>query len=357
MGRIAWTGRSVRRTALVLALTWVALPAAADTITIGADTHEGVYVVEGQSMYFVHFPETGAVQAVRKDLVPAGKVSIAKDAGARAALRDRWKANNDRRLGRDAAPEAPAGAPALAASLQMAAVGQGPARPAPGTAAVPQNGAGGAYASDGMVGHVRLKNVPLKQALKGVLRPLNLDYKAEEGYLWISTPDRIRTESAEPLETRYYEPKSPVADTLPKVIVGNPGGPGAAMGAVPQAGGFGGGNVGGIGGAAGVGGAVGGGNFGGGGFGGGNVAGGGFGGGGYGGGGGFGGGMGQGGYGGGGAPVLYNISQLFSTIDDRLVGEPPAVIDTGHVLVQGGNANYRAHHGLDSRGQGPAARY
>ncbi|MBI2432633.1 MAG: hypothetical protein HYV26_07170 [Candidatus Hydrogenedentes bacterium] len=125
-------------------------------------------------------------------------------------------------------------------------------------------------------------------------------------------------------------------------------------------GGFGGGNFGGGGGNFGGGGfGGGGGNFGGGGFGGG---GGNFGGGGFGGGGRGGGGFGGGGFGGGGGldvTAVSNISSLFSTINDEMVGEPPAVIGLNQRITGagGGTGELRGARRDEQvgAGQGPAA--
>jgi hypothetical protein len=160
----------------------------------------------------------------------------------------------------------------------------------------------------------------LSQALDALLRPLGLDYELRDGFLYISSPDRLSREAYEQVESRMYELKQLGADTLPKIVVQNNAQTTGGFGG----GGFGGGGRGGFGG-------VGQSSFGGsnsGGFGGGR---GGFGGGGFGGGrggfggGGFGGGRG-GGYGGSDVTAISNISQLFTTIDDRLVGEAPAII-------------------------------
>jgi len=228
----------------------------------------------------------------------------------------------------------------------------------------------GEEVTDGYVPYIKLEDVPLSDALKALLRPLNLSYSVQPGFLWISTAEKIRTESFEELETRIYELRNAGAETLFKIVVRNPGGQGGQnFGIGGQGGGFGGGGQGGFGGGGfggqggfggggqgGFGGGGfggGGGNFGGGGFGGGggNFGGGGFGGGqggfggggygggggGYGGGGGgYGGGGGGyggggyggggGGYGGGGGRQFSNISDLFGTISDEQVGETPAVI-------------------------------
>ncbi|MCL4217041.1 MAG: tetratricopeptide repeat protein, partial [Candidatus Hydrogenedentes bacterium] len=212
---------------------------------------------------------------------------------------------------------------------------------APGTA-----GAGGydyqfpVYVTDGKVPYINLQNVTLGEAMRALLRPLNLDYSVQPGFLWISSPERIRTESFEPLTTRYYELKVTAYETLPEIILANPGGSYQAnqggFGGGGRGGGRGGGGFGG--GGSSFGGRGGGSSFGGGGsrfgagsgFGGGGSFGGGGRGGGFGGnqggrGGGFGGqGGGQGGQSG---PVqISHITDLFMGIDTTNFGQPQAVI-------------------------------
>ena len=193
----------------------------------------------------------------------------------------------------------------------------------------------GEEVTDGYVPYIKLEDVPLSDALKALLRPLNLSYSVQPGFLWISTAEKIRTESFEELETRIYELRNAGAETLFKIVVRNPGGQGGQNFGIggQGGGGFGGGGGGfggqggGFGGQGGGGfGGQGGGGFGGGGFGGGGGGFGGQGGGGFGGqgGGGFGGG--GGGFGGGGGRQFSNISDLFGSISDEQVGETPAVI-------------------------------
>jgi tetratricopeptide (TPR) repeat protein len=207
------------------------------------------------------------------------------------------------------------------------------------------------YVTDGIVDYVVLNNVTLRQALKAVLRKLNLDYTIQPGFIWISTAEKIRYETFEDLDVRYYELRNAGAETLFKIVLQNPGGSGGGGGAGGIGGGGGGGIGGGGGGFGGGGGGLGGGlgggggGFGGGGFGGGGGGlggglgggGGGLGGGLGGGGGGFGGGgggiggggggLGGGGGGAGGGTVSFsNISDLFGGISDTAVGEVPAII-------------------------------
>ncbi len=78
--------------------------------------------------------------------------------------------------------------------------------------------------TDGMVPYIKLTNVKLTEALRALLRPLNLDYSIQPSFIWISTPEKIRTESFEDLETRYYELRNAGAETLFKIVIRNPGG-------------------------------------------------------------------------------------------------------------------------------------
>ena len=54
---------------------------------------------------------------------------------------------------------------------------------------------GADYVTDGIIPYINLKNVSLRQALEGLLRPLNLDFSVQRGFIWISTPENIATES------------------------------------------------------------------------------------------------------------------------------------------------------------------
>ncbi len=221
--------------------------------------------------------------------------------------------------------------------------------------------------SDGMIDFIRLSDVKLKDALQALLRPLKLDYSIQPGFIWISNPEIIRSESFEKIETRYYELRNAGSETLFKVPLRNAfGGVGSGL-----SGGGRGGGGGGLGGGGGGLGGGGGGGFGGGGGGQGGFAGGqgggGFGGGqqggglGGGGGGGFGGGGGgqQGGLGGGGGgggrsgsdvTAISNISDLFTTFNDEEVGEVPAEQFIAGLNQQGTGAGRGGRNG--NRGGG-----
>ncbi|HQM48940.1 MAG TPA: tetratricopeptide repeat protein [Candidatus Hydrogenedentes bacterium] len=59
--------------------------------------------------------------------------------------------------------------------------------------------------TDGIVPYINLRDVSLRDALNALLRSLNLAFEVQENFIWISTPEKIRNESFEKLETRYYE--------------------------------------------------------------------------------------------------------------------------------------------------------
>lgn len=282
----------------------------ADSITVAGKTYDGVIVRESGTRYYIANPVDGKAFSVAKSDVDASTVALS-DADERKALQERW----ERAAGYTKRP-------AAVKPIAQEHTGQAASKPPVLTAPPDPGYAAGAYVTDGVVDNIRLHNVPLGQALDATLRPLNLDYQVNENYLYVSSPDRIRNEANQGMVTHLYTVNA-AGDTLPKIVVNNPGGRGAMSGGM-GGGGFGGG----------VGGGLGGGGLGGGGLGGG------IGGGGLGGGGGIGGGgLASGGFGGGGVGgvgggvQISNISQLFSTIDDRLVGEPPAVIG---ISVSGG---------------------
>ncbi len=305
-----------------------------DSLIVAGETFENVCIRESASMYYVQVPSDGSVFSVPKSDVPAKDVSISTDAAQREALRQEWKRNHDQRQGVTvAAEQTPVPAPAASDPPVEPGSRRDVARVRamqPSEASQQAAGTQSARISDhntgdGYVSRVKLTNISMGEALKATLRPMNLDYRVEDGYVWISTPEKLRQESFERPETRYYELKSPGADTLPKIVVRDPGAAQVTTGAAGSRGqGYGEGNGNNRGGGKG-------GDGGGGGKGGGNRTGGtqqgrgmGYGGG--------AGGLGWGGAGMGGMPMaprgpqFSNIAELFSTIDDRLVGETPAII-------------------------------
>ncbi|MFA6245265.1 MAG: tetratricopeptide repeat protein, partial [Candidatus Hydrogenedentales bacterium] len=102
----------------------------------------------------------------------------------------------------------------------------------------------GDQVTTGYVPYIKLDDVPLRSALRALLRPLNLTFSVQPGFLWISTPEKIRTETFEELETRIYELRNAGAETLFKIVVQNSGGQGGTSG-LGGGGGLGGGSLGG----------------------------------------------------------------------------------------------------------------
>lgn len=79
---------------------------------------------------------------------------------------------------------------------------------------------GVAYATDGMIPYINLKNVAMHQALSAILHPLGLTYSVQSNFIWISTPKNIGQETFENFETRTYSLPRRV---LPNVNADRPG--------------------------------------------------------------------------------------------------------------------------------------
>ncbi|MCC6152861.1 MAG: hypothetical protein IT367_03840 [Candidatus Hydrogenedentes bacterium] len=292
------------------ALTALVVSSFADSITIGEQSHTNVIVRESGSRYYVANPEDGKAFSVEKTSVESNTVVISS-ATERAVLQRKWE---------DKAGFSHKDATKQRAAIDQTVAGQDRLEPINIVAKGGDGQSAGRYMTDGVVDYAKLQNVPVSAALDATLGPLNLTYQVNDNYLFVTSPAYARTEANSALETRVYATNG-MSDTLPKIVVANPGGAtggGASFGGT----GFGGG----------AGGGIGQGGFGGGGIGGGGQAG--LGGGGFAGGGQ--GGLGGGGFGG--SPQISNISQLFFNIDDRLVGEPPAVIG---MSVSGGATRTR----------------
>lgn len=334
---------------LAAAILGLGLGAAADRIVVEGKEYTDVYIREGGAMVYVLLPGDGGIMTVRRDSLEPGAIERDTDAAARQARLEQWQAHRGAGPAREAAAARQAAAQATERpTAGNPAPGNPPRLAAQGNASELARQRAARQADPHAAGYVRwvkLTDVPLNDALRATLRSMNLDYRVEDGYIFVSSPELLRREASEPVATRAYPVRHAAAQTLPKIVLRG----GSAAGG-PQARGQFGGAAGGFGGFQGGGQAFGaqrgfgqqgfGGGFGQQGFGGMGQRGfgGGFGQQGLG--GGFGqqgfGGMGQQGFGGGfGADVtaIRNISDLFSTIDDRLVGEPPAVIGTG-IFVQ-----------------------
>ena len=305
--------RSTRRLVATVLMTMV-LPASspADEIIVNGTHYKDVYIRSTEQMYYIQTPNDGKVlSALHKDVAP-GSVTVLEDEVAREAILARWKSNNPAQIRETKVREAMA----EAASSEAQAASAPTNLQLKGDAATFERAT---MRSNGYVPYIKLTDVPLGSALDAILRPLGLDYQIYGDYVYVSSPALLQREAQGNVVTRHYTYYG--NDTMHKVVLRNPfGGVGNA-----QSSGFGGGTGGRQVSGAGFGGQ---GNFGGG-----QGSFGGQGGGGQG--GGFGGGQ-QGGFGGGqgggGSDVTAtsNISQLFTNIDDRLVGEAPATIGDGY---------------------------
>lgn len=295
----------------------MAAPAMADTVVHGTERYENVLVRETARMLYLQVPATGEIIHLRKDVAPAPEWTAASEE-SRAALEMQWDATRQDQ-GKDALSERKR--ELLQRSAQAAASepedNSVPMLQLRGDLSQQQQATETPGArSTGRVPSVRLRNAPLAQALDAILRPMGLNYDVRGDVVYISSPATLREESWQAVETRVYQVASQY-ETLPKIVLRNPFAQSAVGGS------FGGGLGGGFqqqGVGAGFGG-LGGQQQG---FG--NV----------------GGGFGQQGFGGQGggfgqqggmnqrlAPdvtQISNISDLFSNIDDRLVGESPAII-------------------------------
>lgn len=78
----------------IAALVSVTFQAPADWIVLNGLTYRDVYIREGRSTYFVHFPDTGEVMNVPRSGMGAPDLGIDEDAAHRKTLLDRWRGNN-----------------------------------------------------------------------------------------------------------------------------------------------------------------------------------------------------------------------------------------------------------------------
>ena len=185
---------------LLLGLAVAAGPVVADSIVVDGALHENVLVQETANLYYVQVPADGTVFVVRKDGTTDVEVRFAPNSATREALRDTW---NERYVERR--PEFAAVKPAAMdlprqqapdAGLTLGTQGTIPMRP---TTTVRAAGDPAAYAqwlnttvTDGYVPYINLREVPLRDALKALLRQLNLDYRIEGDILYVSSAELDR---------------------------------------------------------------------------------------------------------------------------------------------------------------------
>ncbi|MCP4642389.1 MAG: hypothetical protein GY851_18230 [bacterium] len=80
---------------------------------------------------------------------------------------------------------------------------------------------------------IHVKEAPLGDALRAALRSCNLDYRVVGNMVYVSSPEKLRSEPLEPLVTRIYSPRAMgQGDPLPKVVVMNTAGPQGMAGTV-----------------------------------------------------------------------------------------------------------------------------
>jgi hypothetical protein len=209
--------------------------ARADAIRIEGVWHEDVVVVAGERMHYVLMPEDGAIRNVRNADVEEGGLILLEDGPEREALRNKWEAARAKAEEADTPHPEPQASQAIETPPPAADVPRTvplldsprpispppPERPAglPGAPVISVDADG---RKTGMVRHVRLNNVPLGDALRVILRPLGLDYVNMGNYLFISTPERLRREPLESIDTRFHPTRGGQGATLPKIVVRSP---------------------------------------------------------------------------------------------------------------------------------------
>ncbi len=213
-----------------IAMAVVALPVLcpADEITIKGVRYTDVYIRSTEQMYYIQTPEDGKVLSALRDEVSLDTVVITEDAEARAALLDRWKSNNAGE--KQAAKVRDAMAEAASSEAQAAS--------APTTLQLRGTGVGAemrAMRSNGYIPYIKLKDVPLGQALDAILRPLGLDYQIYGDIVYVSSPELLRREAQGGMVTRSYTYNG--NDTMHKIVLRNQFG----VSSIPQMGGLGGG--------------------------------------------------------------------------------------------------------------------
>ncbi len=210
------TGFHLFSATILIALT---APAIADSIVIDGETLGDVVIRESESRYYVQDPADGSVMVVEKDAIASGDVTIDEAGDARDQLHKAWRLQ--RGLNEKTAFELQLESSRYTLENPDAAITQ--SVPQQNDRRVPIVIRRQGDVSDGRVQNIKLDDVPLGDALDAVLRPLGLDYRVEDDYVYVSSSDRLRHEADEPLETRTYNYANQ-SDTLPKIVVQNPAG-------------------------------------------------------------------------------------------------------------------------------------
>ena len=85
----------------------------------------------------------------------------------------------------------------------------------PGGERIPQGQPEAPFVTTGHVPYINLRNVSLSQGLDSLLRPMNLGYSVEDGFLWISSPDLIAQEEFTAPDLSHAEPALTAALQVP----------------------------------------------------------------------------------------------------------------------------------------------
>ena len=211
----------------------LASPCMADAIRVNGTDYQDVVIRESEHRYYIQLPDTGTAFTIAKESIPPEDVRIAIDPERRDRRHAKWLEKNAERRGTPRETAQATSPRVRTAPPELGVSAKPPVDPAPiasvGAHGSPEERATrpeGTYVTDGHVSHIRLEDVPLHTALTAALRPLHLDYRVEGNLIWVSTPERLRSEPGATMDTRLYRPQSPLgADVLPKVIVSNSGGP------------------------------------------------------------------------------------------------------------------------------------
>ncbi|MBN2310658.1 MAG: hypothetical protein JXR94_16925 [Candidatus Hydrogenedentes bacterium] len=231
-----------RRNALIpllLPLSFAAL-SAADSITVDGVAYDDVYITESATRYYVQLPEEGRALSVAKDRVDPAKVQITADAARRAALRAQWKVAYGARCGPAEEPE-PAVAPSpRAAEGGIMAIGPPKRRTEPivitATSRERDDGQDPMSLNGMQVWEAELDGVRMGEGLEALLLGKGYDFWVYGSTLTVR-PRKAAPAASKPFVRAPYTPRRiqrnayiAAGDTLPKIVMRNPGGPGGPPG-------------------------------------------------------------------------------------------------------------------------------
>ena len=75
--------------------------------------------------------------------------------------------------------------------------------------------------TDGIVQYVKLRNVPLREALRAMCRPLELGYELRPGYIWITARDKIESQENRKARSADVESATLAIDFARTAVVGH----------------------------------------------------------------------------------------------------------------------------------------